>query len=292
METIEKRIEREPALAHAVTESVPAVGGGRRAPTKHEKGKRMEELDRITQPRAPGGRFAGVGDSKPFVAEPGTFDEAHDWSQLTLNGQPIPEHLWAQLPYAMTDQGTEEYNRGKQSRTVEVLREAPLSSRSTDDLTRFKSEQSIDKSVEQYRESMELMKEEDPLGVIMERHLPIGRRGLWMSEAKCDKEGMRRDLLDYEPLLDANGKRIVHGKMFLASVPEEMALAAEQIAAKNARDDSKAAIEKVTANAERVMSEAGLKRQNRRGDLPDGGIEFLEPDGGMIPGTYGRQFEG
>jgi hypothetical protein len=301
-EAIEKRLEKDQDLARAVTETVPAVGGGGRAPTKHERGKRVEALDKA-QGRDGAGKFAGHGPSRAFVAEPGTFEETHDWSQLTLNGQAIPEHLWARLPYSMTDQGAEEYNAGKPERTVEVLRDAPLSSQTADELLRTMNTRTIEQSVDQFRESLELMQQEDPLGVLMKRHTPEGHRGLFMSQRRCDEagRGLRRGVLDYQVVL-VDGQRVQHGGMFLASVPEEKALIAEAYYARLTREQTQAAIAQVTEARDQVMEAAGIRRQNRRGDLPDEGIEFLDgaagaggadaARGGMHPGEYGRSFKG
>lgn len=305
-ESIEKRIERDPDLARAVSETVPAVGGGGRAPTKFEKGKRTEALDKA-QGRDGAGKFAGVGESRVFAAAPGAFDETVDWSSLTLNGQPIPEHLWAKLPYSMTDQGAAEANAGKERRRVEVLREARLESQTADELLRTMNDRTIAQSVDQFRESLELMEREDPLGVLMNRHTPQGHRGLFMSVRRCEEagRGLRRGVLDYQPVL-VDGKRVAHGGMFLASVPEELALRAEAYYAKKTKEQTQAAVSTVQDLTEQVMTDAGMKRQKRRGDLPDDGIEFLDgaPDGaggasgadaargGMHPGQYGTSFRG
>ena len=236
-------------------------------------------------------RSTGVGPSKRFVAPEGTFEQTHDWSKLTVNGQAIPETLWAQIPYSMTDQGAAELNAGKEVAHAKVVREAPLSSRSTEDLTRFKNEQSIEQSVAQYRESLDLLEQEDPLGVLMKRHLPAGHRGLWLSERKVSDTGYRRGVVDYEPVLDQDGKRIQHGRMFLGSVPEPLASAAEQHYEKRNRELTKSAVETVREHNQRVMTDAGIRRQNQRGDLPDEGIEFLDKEqGGMVPGKYGHTF--
>ena len=80
--------------------------------------------------------------------------------------------------------------------------------------------------MEHFRESLEALELENPQGVLMKRHLPPGMRGLWMSERKTAKEGMRRGVLDYQPVLvDVDGKkeRIRAGEMFLAMVPEPFA---------------------------------------------------------------------
>ena len=288
---IEKQIETNPAVAHAVNESVPTGDGGGRAPTRYEQGRRAEEIAKRSHKKK--AQSSGVGESRTFAAEPGAFEQTIDWSELTLNGQPIPEHLWAQLPYAMTDQGAAEANAGKEPRRVEVLREEPLGSRPADELLRTMNERSIEQSVAQYRESLDLMMQEDPLKVLVERHTPLGHRGRWMSDRTTGTSGMRRAGLDYEPVL-VDGKRVQHGGGFIASVPEEMAKAAEAIFAKKGRDLTAGAVTKVQEQTEQVMSEAGIRRQNRRGDLPEGGMEFLEPgaEGGMLNGTIGTTFKG
>jgi hypothetical protein len=293
-DSIEKRIETDPAVQHAVNETVPTGDGGGRAPTRYEKGRRAEEIAKRSHKKKP--QSAGVGPSKAFIADPGTFEETRNWSTLTINGQPIPEHLWTMTPYTLTDQGAAELNAGKQPRRAEVLREAPLASQGVSELLRTLSEETTEQAVARYRESIELMEQEDPLGVLLKRHTPPGRRGRWMSNRVTGTVGMRRAGMDYEPVL-VNGERVEHGKgergMFLASVPEQLAQAAEQHFTKKGRDLVGAAIAKVAADREEVMGEAGIRRLNRRGDLPDSGIEFLAGDGAeMQPGNKSLVFEG
>jgi hypothetical protein len=105
---------------------------------------------------------------------------------------------------------------------------------------------------------------------------------------------MSRDKLHYEPVLDAEGKRITHGKMFLASIPEGMAQAAEQIYRKHNSDWLQAEVAKVQASQEELVSLSAMKRAGRNLDLPNDGIEFLDKksEGGMLPGEYGHTFKG
>src|SRR5690348_16552072 len=66
---------------------------------------------------------AGVGESRPFIAEPGAFPEGEiDWPKVTVNGLPLAENLWGLLPYAQTDQGRAENNAGKQESRVTITR--------------------------------------------------------------------------------------------------------------------------------------------------------------------------
>lgn len=220
----------------------------------------------------------GIGESELNIAPEGSFAPGEiDWASCTINGQPIPEHLWGLVPYALTDQGRTEENEGKEEPRVQVLREPH------------------DKAVEHYRDDLlndyPIEEQHDPLRTVVEQHTPKGHRGLMMSEAKCAKEGMRRGVLDYEPVLDDKGQRIRLGGMFLGSVPEDRAKRAERYyRAKNAEKQQNA-VDRVKEQTEQVMSEAKLKRLGRRaGEGEFDGI--VHEDSEMIVGDLGREFQG
>lgn len=280
---IEQRVTTDPALRQAVEGPVVTSGNRKRPPTKKEKALRTESLDKMThQPKT---QSQGFGESRNFGAPEGVFDDdTLDWSQLTLNGQPIPEHLRQQIPYSMTDQGVAEANIGKQERRVEILRDAPLESRGTESLTNFTRELDRDAMVAKYRESIRQARGEDGMQLLMKRHLPEGHRGLWISKAKADgagampAEGLMRNGLEYVPVKDANGNMITldGGRMFLASVPEEAAQAAEleNIAQSKALLDAE--VSKVRAHQDEVLHQAGLRRETLGSDT---GLDFAPFDG-------------
>jgi hypothetical protein len=225
----------------------------------------------------------GVGASRPFVATPGTFEESYNWAKLTVNGQPIPEDLWGTFPYRMTDQGAIEFNAGKEPARAEVLRSEPLSSRPADELVRTMRDRSIEQSVDQFRESMELAELENPQEVLMKQHLPAGMRGLWMSERKVAKEGMRRGVLDYVPVLievDGKKERVRSGEMFLGMVPEAKARAADAHYARKAESQMVAAVETVQEQTEAFMTEGRQKRVVRQGRGEYDG--FQHEDSGQV----------
>jgi hypothetical protein len=221
---------------------------------------------------------SGVGESKPFIAQPGAFEPGGiDYASLTVDGKPIPEHLQGLVPYAATDQGRAEANAGKQPAMAQVLRDP------------------IDKSVDHYRDDLSndlpLEENHDPLRILMQRHTPAGHRGLFMSETKVSKEGMRRGVLDYEPVLaeiDGKRERVRAGSMFLASVPEGRAKQADKYYAAKAEEQQIAATEKVKEQRDQVLSEAGVARQNKRGGEKVDGFEIQ--DGGMVIGQLGHRF--
>lgn len=222
----------------------------------------------------------GVGESKPFIAPAGAFEGGEiDWAACTVNGQPIPAHLHGLIPYTMTDQGRAEANDGKEPARVQVLRE------------------SHDFAVERYRDDllsdMPFEEQHDPLRVGMQQNLPAGHRGLWMSEKKCDQEGMRRGVLDYRPVMvEKDGKldRVRIGGMFLSSVPEERARAADLYYEHKAREQAAAASDRVREQSDQIMSEEKLRRMDRRkgGGLDFGGL--AEEDGEMVVGEVTREF--
>lgn len=236
-------------------------------------------------------RSTGVGESRPFVAEPGAFPEsAIDYSALTLNGQPIPEELWATLPYKYTDQGAADLNAGKEQVHAQVLRDERLSSRTDRELLNTTRERTIEQSVAQFAESLNMTEHEDVHGVLMKRYLPEGMRGLWMSERKCSNEGMRRGVLDYAPVMvqqDGKLEKIKSGNMFLAMVPEEKAKAADAFYAEKAKRDTIEATERVKTSRDQVLSEVGVQRQNRRGGESVDGFEIEDAGPQQM---FARQF--
>lgn len=219
----------------------------------------------------------GIGESQPFIAPEGTFEPGQiDWATLTVNGQAIPEHLWGLLPYTLTDQGRAEANEGKQEPRVQILRDE------------------VDHSIAHYRDDLvdNLPFEEvhDPLKLAMKAHTPKGHRGLFMSEKKCDQDGMRRGVLDYQPVLDEKGQRVKVGGMFLASVPEERAQAAERYYQRKSQEAQQTAADKVREQSDQIISETKLRGLNRR---KTGGLEFdglQAEDGEMVVGEIGKEF--
>lgn len=222
-------------------------------------------------------RSSGVGESKTFIAEPGTFPEPDP--TLTVDGVPIPQNMVHLVPYDQTDQGRAENNAGKQPARVQIVRD------------------DVDKSVEHYRDDLladlPLIENHDPLRLIVDKFTPPGMRGLMMSKRKCDREGMRRGVLDYEPVLvDKDGKkeRVEHGGMFLGAVPEQLAQRADKHYAGVAKDRMVNAVEKVQAQTEEFMTESNMRSVKRAGRGEYDGIQ--QEQGDMIVNDLTHEFVG
>jgi hypothetical protein len=223
-------------------------------------------------------RSTGIGESKVFVAEPGTFPEPD--RTLTVDGKSIPEHLVQLIPYEHTDQGRAEFNAGKQPSRVQILRD------------------NVDKSVEHYRDdlmaSVPLEEANDPLRILMDEHLPPGQRGLFMSVKKCDREGMMRGVLQYQPVLvekDGQKRRVEHGGLFLASVPEDAARRADKFYADKARGAMVNAVEKVQEQTDQFMTERRQRLVDRQGGGAYDGIHTEHVDEMVIDDST-REFVG
>jgi hypothetical protein len=225
-------------------------------------------------------RSTGVGESKPFIAEPGAFPAPDvKFSNLTVNGVPIPETMVQLIPYEHTDQGRAEFNAGKQVPRVQILRD------------------DVDKSIEHYRDDLladrPLEEANDPLRVLMAQNLPEGRRGLFMSEKKCDREGMTRGVLQYEPVLvekDGKLERVKHGGMFLASVSETAAQRADKFYAEKARGAMVNAIDKVNEQTDEFMTERMQRNVRRQGRGEYDGI--TQEQGDAVANDLTHEFVG
>jgi hypothetical protein len=231
----------------------------------------------------------GIGPSTIFAAP--ADDPIHegdrDWAALTVNGKLIPEHLWGQMPYDLTDQGiAEEQLTG---------RKAELRRRGDQDPT--------DKAVDRYRDQRrddvplrgamqqagmydggvdEAEGYQDPFQLLMKEHLKPGERGLMMSTAKCAINGMYRgtvgirgSMVRYEAVVDAAGKRVgLEGdasRMFLAQAPADAVERAMAADANQAREQAVRAQDRVRENSER-LSAATRRRVARESDVSFEGL--------------------
>lgn len=171
--------------------------------------------------------FAGFGESKIHAAPEGSFgdDVRQDWDKLTFKGEPIPEAFRSLFTYAMTDQGMAETEAAIEARggraSVEFTRDAQ------------------DKKIDEYGDRLAdprtaLINTQDPLEVLMKRHLPKGMRGRWLGRRKTAEAGMIRGPVEYAPVMiddpDNPGTKInvTLGGMTLAAIPEDLARAAEK----------------------------------------------------------------
>lgn len=248
----------------------------------------------------------GVGESKINAAPEGSFEREVDWASMTVNGEPIPEHLWGVMPWTYTDQGRAEFNAGKAPASgIQVLRDE------TDHAVRqFRDDRLSDipgdAQLERERVTPERIAEirakfggratADRLGIIMNQHLPKGRRGRWMSQRVCDHEGqgLRRGVLDWEPLLvekDGKMERVTLGNMFLASVPEKLAIEQDIYYEDLARQKMVAAVERSRELADEIAP-ARKQRETMRRDFTEDTAGLVDDDPEMAVGQLQREFAG
>lgn len=218
----------------------------------------MASKKKATEPRA----FAGFGESKIHAAPEGTF-APDNWDAYTVNGGPIPENFRGVVTFAMTDQGMAEEEAAIEARggraAVEFMRDAQ------------------DKKIDEYGDKLAgkgLVMQQDPLQVLMDRHLPPGQRGRWLGNKKTNHSGLVRGVVEYEPLLIDDGqggkKRVELGGMFLATIPESLAKQAEEHYAELEKENRIAVNDKVQEHNEKNVGHDRLERAaTRRGMLSD-----------------------
>jgi hypothetical protein len=184
----------------------------------------------------------GVGESKVFgggpeVSDLQDFENPRHLANCTLNGKPIPEHLWHQVPYELTDQGTAEYNQGKEPVHVKIIRDEVHSQigRRGEDLSRGKisvdasgvvSQEIIERGVQPYDAS-------DPMRELVLEHVPVGMRPKFLSSRLVNTTGSTRG---YTICRDANGDPVRLGTSLLGYIPEERALAMQKQFEDKSRD--------------------------------------------------------
>lgn len=234
--------------------------------------------------RGAGGKFQpktmanGFGASKMHNAPAGTFKDGHDWSKLTLGGKPIPDHLMGGITYAQTDQGAAEARAA-------FLANGGVYSDVSVRVTRDRDDKRIDQYGSDLRESDGLTIVSDPLALAMRDNLPVGHRGLFMSEKQCAEKGMLRGVVEYKKVLVKNKdtgamEEVRCGGMFLASCPEETAVAAERHYDGINRERMDYAQDKVREQADQVMSEGGMRDLAKRRRTIDSlaGLEVEDPN--------------
>lgn len=209
---------------------------------------------------------SGVGESRIFAKEqPGL-----DWDKLTVNGQPIPEAMRSLMPYEMTDQGVAEKKArqpvGVPGPRVEVLRDQD------------------DKRVDQYRDDLEygdLINTDDPLKIMMDKHLPAHHRGLWMGDQKMRESGLVRGRVEYKPVLvdDGTGKmvQVRQNGMLLTSIPETLARKNDDFFRGVARDREQSSQEQVLEQTDRIVADGKMRRMAKR---DTGALEGLQVEHG------------
>lgn len=209
--------------------------------------------------------FAGFGESKIHAAPEGAF-APDNWDDYTVEGQAIPPHMRSLMTFAMTDQGKAQAEKEIEARggraAVEFTRDAQ------------------DKLIDEYGDRLDsrkgLILTQDPLQVLMDRHLPKGYRGRWLGKRKMAEAGMIRGPVEYEPLLvdnpDKPGEKmtVTLGGMILAVIPEELAKEAQQFYADIEKENRIAVNDKVNEYNDKHVGPDRLERAaRRRGKLED-----------------------
>ncbi len=182
---------------------------------------------------------------------------AYDWSLFTINGQSIPEALWPQMNYHLTDQAAAERASKEGPKPVTtVLRDEA-------------DKQTLDSFKDGLEEGNQL-RGRDPLGVAMAKYLPKGMRGLWIGQKKAQEMALVRGGLEYVPVMidddDVPGKKkkVMQGGMFLAMVTEEEALREERYNAQFNEEKQQLAIERVQEQSDKLLSQQGMDRLARK----------------------------
>lgn len=160
----------------------------------------------------------------------------------TMGGKPIPPELLHLVTFRHTDQGIEEFNRGKEVPRVTVTSEP------------------FDKIVNA-PEGIEPWETPNPLKDAAAPYARDGFRQRWLSPMRVEQAGMRK----WKPVRDERGDLVRMRKMFLAEMPEEMAERRQQAC----RDEAKAQY--------REASESFSETQNRLAhDNRDSGVTVLK----------------
>jgi hypothetical protein len=180
----------------------------------------------------------GVGDSQRFggndpeISEANLSDPRH-MSNCTVNGERVPEHLWALLPYELTDQGSAERelaNFGKPKPSgVSITRDelhGRIGQRGEDlsrgmrsiDANGVVRSEIIERGIQPYDAS-------DPMRELVLEHVPVGMRPLFLSSRRITATGSTRG---YTIARDERGEPIRLGTSILGYIPEDRAIAIQK----------------------------------------------------------------
>lgn len=121
-------------------------------------------------------------------------------SEWTLNGNPIPEHLFGQVPFALTDQGAEFANRGKTKARVQVLSDE------------------YDRNLMRVEDSIEPWEAANPIKAAIDRVRTPGMAYHLSSDRVVARNGLGKWL----PCKDADGNLVKVGNMTLAAMPKPL----------------------------------------------------------------------
>lgn len=221
---------------------------------------------------------AGVGESKRFNAPDGTFSDVIDWTKLTVQGQPIPEHLFGVVPYASTDQGREEMNAGKEQPMVQFLTDAEdkIPGQYREDLLngipeRAQLERELGpEGLDKYLMIPKDGATADPLAAIATKHLKPGQSPLFLSERRVEgPDGTQRGVLNYEIAKDPHGNPVKIGGMVLGFVPTEAKNRADQYYRDQSADKLQRSQDQVTDAQQGVIDSRKLKAVGQRKGFGD-----------------------
>ncbi len=138
---------------------------------------------------------------------------------LTVNGQPIPEHLRIAIPYANTDQGIAEANatRNRTATKVSVTPRNP-NARIKPQATEF--EKQLAERRDFRLNSTEPWEAPNAMAELAEQHVGPGMRPHFVSQSKVTRDGLR----GWNPVRDEDGNLVTLGaSLVLAEMPEEKA---------------------------------------------------------------------
>ena len=139
-------------------------------------------------------------DFSPELVDEAPVDEASKKRVLTVNGKPIPEEVAHLVPYAMTDQGVAERDRGDDGYPrVEFTADAH------------------DKMLTQRMDATEPWESPDPMKDAVEAHREPGKAYKFLSPRTIKRRGMRR----YVPVKNKKGDTVKFGNMILGKIPVE-----------------------------------------------------------------------
>jgi hypothetical protein len=200
-----------------------------------ERAAKAAETRRRGEP-APKARSTGVGDSRVFVDPDGPRDARTD---LTVNGEPIPEHLTHLIPYEATDQGRVEVNAGKTEARAQVLRDP------------------VDNKIAAFGdESLEPWQSPNPMKELADAHVGPGMRARFLSQRKCERDGMR----GWKPVINpATGEPVKLGHMILGEMPEAKAIARNKHYEEQGAEDLREIYDEFNEKQTKLMRDAGIR---------------------------------
>lgn len=248
----------------------------------------------------------GFGESKLHVAPEGSFTpepEQIDILECHVAGIPVkdlPRENQLRLLYQQTDEGQAWWEANRKNLENTDSRSGPSPSgrgmKLADGRTATDAEE---KKVVKYRDELStgfdaMRAAEDPFAEPMRIHTPRGHRGLFMSPKQCERQGMNRGGLKYEPVLVKNAKgewaRVEVLGMFLASVPEGAAQASARYYEERNKEKQVTVIEKVRGQADQVMAESGLRNLAQRRHVLDDLIGTADDDAAGADAELAHQF--